>query len=124
MEELSCQRLAGFPGAGLLTDEIAEGSHLVVERPQCRVLSEEILEALALVVSEPVGPFAQGGELAAVVVEIRDDGAEEFHEVMVDDAHDVEAIGHDPCPWEESADEGAVGVAHVDADELDAISPL
>ena len=46
------------------------------------------------------------------------DGTCQVHEVVVDNAHDVEAVGDDPGIGEVAADDVAVGTGEVDADDL------
>lgn len=60
--------------------------------------------------------FAQGGQEAAMLGDFGSDLAEEFEEVVLDDADDVEAVGNDLCSGEVALDERAVGRAQIDAD--------
>lgn len=46
------------------------------------------------------------------------DGTGQVHEVMVDDAHDMKAVGDDPGVGEEAADDVTVGTGEVDTDHL------
>ena len=58
------------------------------------------------------------------MLEIGCDGTKELQEVVLDEAHNMEAVGHDASLGEVSADECSVGAAHVDADDPNALSPL
>ncbi len=50
----------------------------------------------------------QSGQQAAMVLEIGDDLADELQEVVLENAHDVKAVGHDACFGEPPLHQGAV----------------
>ena len=54
--------------------------------------------------------------------ELGSHGAGEVHEVVVDDTHDVEAIGDDPGIREEAADDIAVGAGEIDTNHPDLVA--
>lgn len=47
-----------------------------------------------------------------------------MHEVVLDDTHDVEAVGHDPGVGKIAPDEAAVGAGKIDANDLHAFAAL
>ena len=88
------------------------------------MLGEEFAPTFSLSLGESIGFLSQSGETAAVPLELRGNGTKELHEVVHYDAHDMEAISHNPSPWKVSADEGTAGAAHVDADHSNSFSAL
>lgn len=85
---------------------------------------EELVEPGPLPFIEPFRDFAEGGEVAPVVLEGNDQLSRQRHEVVLDDAHDVEQVGHDAGVGEVAPDDAAVGAGEVDTDDLDALAPL
>lgn len=62
---------------------------------------------------------AQGSEVTPVMLHVRNELANEIHEVLLDEADDVEAVCDDPRLGEVSSDQGAIGAAQIHADEAD-----
>jgi hypothetical protein len=124
LEELLGQGAALGLVVVLLAQEIAELVHLPVEGKEGWMLGEEFAAAFSLALGESIGFLSQDRETATVPLDLGSDGTKEFHKVMQDDAHDMEAIRHNPSPWKVSADEGTVGAAHVDADHSNSLSAL
>lgn len=85
---------------------------------ECGVLFEESVKFLLLAGSESRRPLAHGGEAATIALKLRRDGTGQVHEVVVDDAHDMEAVSDDFGIGEVSADDVAVRAGEVDADHL------
>lgn len=57
--------------------------------------------------------FEIGGQMAG-----------QYHEVVLDDAHDMEPVGHDAGVREVAPDDAAVGTGKVDADDFHALAAL
>ena len=108
----------------LLVHELADLVKVLIERFENGVLSEEFLEPLLLPGVESRRLFTHGGEVAAMVLEFRNQEASELDEVMIDDAYDVEAISDNACVGKVSLNESSVGTGEVDANELNAVPSL
>ena len=119
---MSCQRAALAFCFVLLVEEVPEAVHLLVERLESGIGGKESGHAQFLVGCEFRRVFTQDGEGADMVFDFRCDLSAEGHEMVNDDANDVEAIGNDFGVWEPLADQGAVGAGEVDADDLDALA--
>ena len=59
-----------------------------------------------------------------MVLEAGHQMAGQLHEVVLDHAHDMEPVRHDPGIGKVAAHEAAVGAGKVDTDDLDALPPL
>ena len=90
--------------------------HLGVDGFESGVLVEEFLELALLGRCQVCRSFAHGGEAAAVVLEFWSNGPCELHEVMVNEAHDVETVGDDPGIGEVGADDVAIRAGEINAD--------
>ena len=101
--------------------ESAELVHLGMNGLECRVLIEKFLKLTLLSGCKSRRSFAHGGESAAMVFELRGHCSGEGHEVMVDEAHDMKAVGDDPGIGKEAADGVAVGAGKIDTDDLDLV---
>ena len=103
-ELLDCveELLSQGPTLGLLAMLVAkqftQGVHLLVDGLEGGVGFEQFVAALVLSLGEASGVLAQGGETAAVVLELGSNGAHEDHEMVLNDSDDMEAVRHDPCP--------------------------
>lgn len=95
--------------------------HLCVNGFECGVLVEEFLEFALLGWCQVGRSFAHGGESAAVVLELWGDSPCQLHEVVIDEAHDMEAVGNNPGIGEVGADDVAVRAGEVDADHPDLV---
>lgn len=60
---------------------------------------------------------AQGSEISPVMLHVGNELANEIHEVLLDQANDVEAVRDDPGLGEVSSHQGAIGAAQIHADE-------
>lgn len=69
-------------------------------------------------VIESFRSFAQGGEVAAVLFEVDDQQARQCHEVVLNDAHDMEAVSDDARVGEVASDLAAVGAGEIDAHDF------
>ena len=124
VEELFSQRAALGLVAVLVAQQLAEGLHLVVERCEGGMGHEELVAALALAIREALGMLAHRSEAPAVVLKVRNNGAHEGQEVVLDEADDMEAVRHNAGPREVALDQCPVGAAEVDADHPDPLPPL
>jgi len=70
--------------------------------------SEEPVESFMLLASECSGAFSEGGKVATLLFDFGSDLAEQLHEVMLHEAHDMEAICHDSGIGEVAFDQGTV----------------
>lgn len=59
--------------------------------------------------------------MASSAIEGWSDLAGKLQEVMLNNADDMEAVGHDEGVWEESADDASVADAQIDADHPDPV---
>lgn len=101
--------------------ESAELVHLGMNGLECGVLIEEFLKLTLLSGCKSRRSFAHGDESAAVVFEFWGHCSGEGHEVMVDEAHDMETVGDDPGIGKEAADDIAVGAGEIDTDDSDLV---
>ncbi len=62
---------------------------------------------------------AQGSERSPVMLHVGNELANEIHEVLLDEANDVEAVRDDPGLGEVSSDQRAIGAAQIHADDAD-----
>lgn len=108
----------------LVVHEHAELMHFFMQGLEDRVGGEELVEPGPLPFIEPFRRFAKGGEIAPVVLEVGDQLSRQGHEVVLDDAHDVEPVGHDAGVGEVAPDDAPVGAGKVDADDPDALAAL
>lgn len=117
-----------FPAAGLgpvlVVHEVAQLVHFSVEDLEDRMGGEEFLKPRALLAGEPFGCLAQGGEVAAVAFEVGRRMARQPHEAVLEEAHDVEAVGDDAGLGEVAANQAAVRPGEVDADDLHLVAAL
>ena len=97
--------------------QCAEPLHLVIDGLDGGVCTQEFPETLSLSWVEAVGVFAQGGEVAPVMFDGWSDLAAQFHEVMLDEPDDMEAVSHDTSLGKVALDQRAVASTHVDADD-------
>ena len=65
--------------------QVTEGMHLLVDRDEGRIALQQFVAALALSFVKATRAFSQGGETAAVVLELGRDRAQEGQEVMEND---------------------------------------
>jgi hypothetical protein len=93
--------------------------HLVVDGVEGGVLVEETAEDFLLGGEEILWMGAQGGEVSPVMFHVRNELANKIHEVLLDEANDVEAVCDDSGPGEVSLDQRAIGTAQIHADEAD-----
>jgi hypothetical protein len=61
--------------------------------------------------------LAQGRELTSVILEITHQKTRQLHEVVLDDTHDMEAVGHDAGIGKVTANQAAIGAGEIDADD-------
>ena len=113
-----------FLGFVLLVHELADLVKVLIERFENGVLGEEFLEPLLLFGIESRRLLAHGREVAAMVLEFRNQEACELDEVMINDSNDVEAIGNDAGVGKVSLNESSVGTGEVDANELNTVPAL
>ena len=73
---------------------------------------------------EAIGPHSQDGEGATVILNFRGNLSAEGHEVVNDNADDMEAIGDDPGIGEPFFNEAAVGGTQIDANHPDPLPAL
>lgn len=123
-KELGGQRATLTLGLMLLVEEGAEGLDALVEGFKGGVSLEEFQEALALDGSKSRGPHSKDGQGAAMVLNLWGDLAAKGHEVIKDDADDMEAVCDDASLWKPFFDEVAVGATEVDADHPHTLSAL
>ena len=109
-------------GLSFVLHEGSQSVHLLIDGFDGGILFEEAVSAQALLRSEFFRGFAQGGEAAAPVSDLRGDGAHELDTVLVDQANGVEAVGDDFGLGEPLANEPSVGTGQVDADQSDAFA--
>ncbi len=74
------------------------------------------MEFSFLIRSEAIRMFTQSSEEAIVFGDLGSDLSEELHEVMLNDADDMEAVGNDFSIGEVTFDESAVRGTQIDAD--------
>jgi hypothetical protein len=104
--------------------EGTQGVHFLVDGLEGWMFGEELPEAQTIEVGEVVGAFAQSGEQASVVLDLRGDPAGQFHEVMEDEADDMEAIGDDFGVGEGAGDESPVRTGEIDTDHPHLVAAL
>jgi hypothetical protein len=75
------------------------------------------MESFSLHRGQALGVFAQGGKIAPALFDTGSDLTTQIHEVVLDEADDMEAIRNDASLWEVALDEGAVACAHIDAND-------
>lgn len=61
--------------------------------------------------------FAQGGKVAPALFDTGGDLPAQIHEVVLDEADDMEAVRNDTSSWEVALDQRAVACAHIDAND-------
>jgi len=59
-----------------------------------------------------------------VILEITHQKTRQLHEVVLDDTHDMEAVGHDACIGKVTANQAAIGAGEIDADDLHPLPAL
>jgi hypothetical protein len=89
--------------------EFAQLVHFFVQGFEDRVFGEELVQPQPLPLVETLGSLAQGGEVAAVMLEVGRQLARQLHEVVLDDPHHMEAVGHDAGVGKVAPDQAAVG---------------
>lgn len=92
---------------------------MFVEGLESGILGEESLEGELLTGEELVGMGAKSGQIPTMVFDLGSDLAHQIHEVLLDHPDHVEAVCYDLCIREVPADEGAIGVAQIHADDAD-----
>jgi len=102
----------------------AEPQHLVIDGLKSRPVAEEFFESLGLGLGESVWAFAQCGGPTPVMFEVWSDLSAQFHEVVLDESDDMEAVRDDAGLGEVVFDQRAVAGAHVDAHEAHLILSL
>ena len=80
---------------------------------------EESIEGGFLRGEEVFGTSANGGEIASVVFDMGSELSDQFDEVLLDDANDMESIRDDFGVGEVFSDQSSVGTAEIHADETD-----
>lgn len=108
----------------LLVEEGAEFLHLVIEGFEGRVGFEEFEQARLLLAGKAIGAHSQNSKRSAVILDVRGNLAAECHEVVNDNADDMEAVGDNASIGKPFFDEMAIGRAEVDADHTDPLSAL
>lgn len=92
-----------------------------IKARQDRLLGEEPGQSLALGWIESVAAGAQQPEPGAVPAQRGTELAGELEQMLADQPDGVEAVGHDLGAGKPTADDRAVGVGQVDADDSDAL---
>lgn len=75
------------------------------------------MESFSLHRGQALGVFAQGCKIAPALFDAGSDLTTQIHEVVLDEADDMEAIRNDASAWEVSLDQRAVACAHIDAND-------
>lgn len=88
------------------------------------MLSQKGVELVFLLKGEVFWVHSQEVKDAALVSDFWVDLTGEVHEVVGDDADDVEAICDDFGVWEIASDDASVGEAQINADEFDLVAAL
>ena len=104
--------------------KIAQALHFIVEGLQGWVSEEKPSQAQLVRLGEVGRIHAQGGERAGVILDLGSDLTGKVHEMLDDDADDMEAVGDDFGVWEPFADQGAVRAGEVDADHAHTFTAL
>jgi len=123
-QQLTGEGSAGAPGLVLEVEQGAQTLHFIIEGLQGWMCSKEASQEVFTAFGEVGRVHAQGSEGAGVVFDLRGDLTSEVHEMLDDNANDMEAIGNDAGIGEPAADQGAVRTGEVDADHLDAFAAL
>lgn len=83
---------------------------------------EKFLQPLMIPVGEVFGVSSQGGQQASLMFDLGCHLSTEAQEVMLDDADDVETVGHDLGVGKPPGDHLPVGCAQIDAHNLDLVA--
>jgi hypothetical protein len=83
-----------------------------------------LIEAGALEICQSLGMFAQGRKVATVLFDRRGDLAAKIHEVMLNEADDMEAVCNDACLRKVLFNKRSVAGAHIHAHDPDFVAAL
>lgn len=107
-------------GLALYADESSKSVHLLVNGLDSRELKEEVLQSKGTFGFEILGICPQEHAGTFFIAILAYDLPAKGDEMVLDDSHDMEAIGDDAGVWKPFFDDGSIGVAKVDADHFDA----